>query len=347
MNRWSQRPEGSNWGDFGKDDRLGRLNLIDKKKVLEGIQEVKDGVTFCLSLPLDYPGGNSLNVNRNPPILRPLQRHGKVNFNCEMSQFEAGSPDVMSDDLAILHLQYSTQWDAFSHVGSMFDLHATGKLEATYYNGYSAADSMIYPSHIDDTGLHNIQKQSTSSATKLGIEHFAEHCIQSRAVIIDLAHHFGTKRMSVGYEMIEYVIQKDQLKISSGDIVCIHTGYSNALLSMNKTPDINILNQTGAVLNGGDPKLLEWVTDSGLAAIAADNYSVEEFPYNHRQSCCSSLPLHQHCLFKLGIPLGELWYLTDLAHYLREQQRFSFLLTAPPLRLSGAVGSPLTPIATV
>ena len=38
MNRWSQRPEGSNWGDFGKDDRLGRLNLIDKKKVLEGIQ---------------------------------------------------------------------------------------------------------------------------------------------------------------------------------------------------------------------------------------------------------------------------------------------------------------------
>lgn len=75
--------------------------------------------------------------------------------------------------------------------------------------------------------------------------------------------------MSVGYEMIEYVIQKDQLKISSGDIVCIHTGYANALLSMNKTPDINILNQTGAVLNGGDPKLLEWVTDSGLAASKA------------------------------------------------------------------------------
>ena len=28
-------------------------------------------------------------------------------------------------------------------------------------------------------------------------------------------------------------------------------------------------------------------------------------------------------------------------------QRFRFLLAAPPLRLSGAVGSPVTPVATV
>ena len=26
-----------------------------------------------------------------------------------------------------------------------------------------------------------------------------------------------------------------------------------------------------------------------------------------------ALPLHEHCLFKLGVPLGELWYLTELA----------------------------------
>lgn len=118
MRKWLQRPEGSNWGDFGDDDRIGRLNLINAEKVLEGIREVKEGKTFCLSLPLDYPGGNALNINRNPPILRPLQRHGKVNFNCEMNQFDHEISDVMSDDLAILHLQYSTQWDDFAHVGT-------------------------------------------------------------------------------------------------------------------------------------------------------------------------------------------------------------------------------------
>jgi hypothetical protein len=39
--------------------------------------------------------------------------------------------------------------------------------------------------------------------------------------------------------------------------------------------------------------------------------------------------------------------LSPLAQWLREHRRFRFLLTAPPLRLPGAVGSPLTPVATV
>jgi kynurenine formamidase len=42
-----------------------------------------------------------------------------------------------------------------------------------------------------------------------------------------------------------------------------------------------------------------------------------------------------------------MWYLTELAAWLRQHTRNRFLLTAPPLRLTGAVGSPATPIATV
>ena len=61
----------------------------------------------------------------------------------------------------------------------------------------------------------------------------------------------------------------------------------------------------------------------------------------------SILPLHHHCLFKLGIPLGELWYLQELAAWLQQNGRSRFMLTAPPLRLPGAVGSPVTPVATV
>ena len=61
----------------------------------------------------------------------------------------------------------------------------------------------------------------------------------------------------------------------------------------------------------------------------------------------SFLPIHHLCLFKLGVPLGELWYLHELATWLREHDRSRFLLTAPPLRLPGIVGSPLTPVATV
>jgi hypothetical protein len=92
---------------------------------------------------------------------------------------------------------------------------------------------------------------------------------------------------------------------------------------------------------------LKWITDSGLAALIADNYAVEGHPASSHVGCCSTLPLHEHCLFKLGIPLGELWHLTPLAQQLRGEGRSRFLLTAPPLRLPGAVGSPVTPIATI
>ncbi|MGI4942992.1 MAG: cyclase family protein, partial [Janthinobacterium lividum] len=81
--------------------------------------------------------------------------------------------------------------------------------------------------------------------------------------------------------------------------------------------------------------------------LIADNYAVEAHPSQPGDGCCASLPLHEHCLFKLGIHLGEIWHLTPLATWLRENNRNRFLLTAPPLRLPGAVGSPTTPIATV
>ena len=71
--RWAHRPEGSTWGDWGEDDELGRINLITSEKVLEGVREVRAGKSFCLSLPLDFPGGSSLNQRRYPPIIRPTE----------------------------------------------------------------------------------------------------------------------------------------------------------------------------------------------------------------------------------------------------------------------------------
>ena len=65
--RWKHRPPGSNWGEFGPDDQRGRMNTVTKEKVLQGVAEVKEGISFCLSLPLDYPGGSALNPRRTEP----------------------------------------------------------------------------------------------------------------------------------------------------------------------------------------------------------------------------------------------------------------------------------------
>ncbi len=74
MPRWTRRPEGSTWGDFGPDDTLGRLNLIGPQQVLRGVAEVQEGRVFSLSLPLTLPGLTVLNPNRFPPIVRPTTR---------------------------------------------------------------------------------------------------------------------------------------------------------------------------------------------------------------------------------------------------------------------------------
>src|ERR1051325_10525179 len=79
--RWKRRPAGSTWGDWGPDDQLGRLNLLTRDKVLKGVAEVKEGKTFCLSLPLDYPGKTVVNPRRNPPQLMPTERNGIAEYD--------------------------------------------------------------------------------------------------------------------------------------------------------------------------------------------------------------------------------------------------------------------------
>ncbi len=102
------------------------------------------------------------------------------------------------------------------------------------------------------------------------------------------------------------------------------------------------------MLDGYDERLLDWITTSGIAIIATDNMAVEDSRGTGRtRGGQSRLPLHRHCLFRLGLHLGELWYLSELATEMRRQQRFRCLLTAPPLRVPGAVGSPVTPVATL
>ena len=347
--RWTRRPEGSNWGEFGPDDQLGRTNLITAEKVRQGVAEVVAGKTFCLSLPLDLPGGNALGTRRHPPVLRPTLRDGKPYMNYRLITDNPLHSDVISDDLAILHLQYSTQWDSLAHAGQLFDANGDGIPEAVYYNGFRAGIDIFGPLEGFDAGVpeRGTPARSTSAARALGIENIAAHGMQGRGVMIDLRANLGHGRVVVGYDAMMRVLEKDKVVVEPGDMVCLHTGFAQALVDMNGQPDVHALERNGAVLDGRDARLLQWITDSGMASLIADNHAVELFPATTRETCCAALPLHEHCLFKLGVNLGELWHLTPLAQWLRQHGRSRFLLTAPPLRLPGAVGSPVTPIATV
>lgn len=334
--RWKNRPKGSNWGDWGSDDQLGRLNLVGPEQVLKGIAEVKTGKTFCLSLPLHLPGGNVLSPVRFPPRLRPVVRNDAPYYNYEWRNIDPELLDIASDDSVLIYNQYSTQWDSLAHRGALYDADDDGKPEPVYYNGFRAGKNV------------SIDEDHKTAAKALGIENMAAHGVQGRGVLLDLFSHFGEiPRKEVGYDDLMRVMEIDGVEVESGDMLCLWTGLDRMILRMNGDPD-DSLKRACAVLDGRDKQLLDWIADSGIAAIASDNLAIEAvgktLPVNHGGT---SLPLHERCLFRLGLPLGELWLLADLAAWLKENGRSRFLLTAPPLRLTGAVGSPVTPIATV
>jgi kynurenine formamidase len=336
--RWKHRPEGSNWGDFGPDDQIGRMNLLTPQMRLKAVREVTHGIAFCLSLPLDYPGGNALFEHRKEPTFFHAQRGDSANFNYPMSNICGCYEDVVSDDAVMLYTQYSTQWDGLGHVGQMFDANGDGTPEKMYYNGFRGGVDVIGP---DDAS-------SGWGAKSIGIEHLACAGVQGRGVLVDLERRYGRERALVGYDDLMAALDAQGACVEAGDFLCLYTGFADLVLEMNKKPDGAVLANSCAVLDGRDEKLLQWITDSGIVAICADNFAVEAYPARPGQGeHYPGLPLHAHCLFKLGLNLGELWYFAELAQWLRANNRSSFLLTAPPLRLPGAVGSPATPVATV
>lgn len=344
--RWKQRPPNSNWGEFGPDDQRGRMNYVTREKVLQGVAEAKEGISFCLSLPLDYPGGNALNPRRNPPRLAPTLRDGKQAFCLPLGEFMGNVTDVVCDDQVLLALQYSSQWDSLAHVGARFDADGDGKAEIVFYNGFRAGEH-VKPG-AEQPGAEPWAKFEGARAEALGIQNLAEHGAQGRGVLIDLHAHFGRERKAIGYDALMRVMEKDKVAVEKGDFVCFYTGFADVLLELRKNPDPKLIHNTCTGLEGRDDKLLQWITDAGCAALIADNYAVEIIPASPFKPMPHALmPLHEHCLFKNGIHLGEIWYLTELARWLREHRRNRFLLTAPPLRLPGAVGSPAAAVATV
>src|SRR6266516_7415043 len=118
--------------------------------------------------------------------------------------------------------------------------------------------------------------------------------------MIDLHAHVGRERALIGYDELMRILEADKVEVEQGDMVLLHTGFDEVLLAMRKEPDPQILRNSCAALNGRDQRLLDWITKSGLAALIADNYAVEAFPSVRHAGCCAALPLHEHCLFKLG-----------------------------------------------
>lgn len=95
---------------------------------------------------------------------------------------------------------------------------------------------------------------------------------RGRGVLVDFTRNLDTV---VDRDLLEKVIAAQDIELRKSDILMLRTGYAEARWDMQEDPTPDRLGRTGAVLDGTDMKLCEWITESRIAAVAAENYAVE------------------------------------------------------------------------
>jgi kynurenine formamidase len=217
----------------------------------------------------------------------------------------------IADDLIVLPLQASTQWDALAHISH----------RGTQYGGR-------------DSGL-----TTTRGARVNGIEAVAGR-IATRGVLCDLPRHLGVACLEPGYaitaEELVSALAATGVAVGEGDILLVRTGHMARCRP----------NHWRGYANSDTPGLgidtLEWIHECRLAGVCTDTSAVEVRP---SQIEGIPLPFHVVALVYMGLLLGEIFDLEELAVRCAADGRYDFFVVAPPLLVSGAVGAPINPYA--
>ncbi|WPO70381.1 cyclase family protein [Streptomyces sp. KN37] len=299
----------SNWGRWGEDDVLGTLNFLDEAKRREGAALIRRGVSFSLSQRFDIGGPQKGWRKRTNPV------HTMLDTGTDAALGNQGLPHGIggADDVIAMPLQCSTQWDGLGHI---FD---HGKA----WNGRAA------------------EKVVTSDGDQVtGIEHMASH-VAGRGVLLDVGRCAGEggelpDGFAITEEHLTATAEAQGVTVGRGDLVLVRTGQL-ARVRRDGWGDY-----AGGPAPGLSFTTAGWLHSSEIAAIATDTWGFEvrpnEFEYAFQ-------PLHQVAIPHLGLLIGEMWDPEALAEDCAADGRYDFWLTAAPLPITGAVGSPVNPIA--
>jgi kynurenine formamidase len=216
-----------------------------------------------------------------------------------------------ADDIMVFPLQCATQWDSLAHV------HYDGQL----YNGFPATMTTY------------------GGAARNGIDKVGAGIV-SRGVLLDLARAAGVPRLQPGTAItpadLDAAERAQRVRVEAGDILLIRTGH----LSVFKVDGDRVGYMR--MMPGLGIACATWLHARQVAAVAADTNSVEVIPFEDPKT---PLPLHLVCLRDMGLTLGEMFDLDALADDCASDGVWEFLFSAPPLKITGGVGSPLNPLA--
>jgi kynurenine formamidase len=162
-----------------------------------------------------------------------------------------------------------------------------------------------------------------------------------RGVLLDVARHRGVRALEPGYAItvadLEATAAAEGVEVGPGDILLIRTGHMSRYLDRKDWRYFDLDPFPGVSVHTAP-----WLHAREVAAIASDNYAVEVRP---SEIPGFRNPFHVVAIPNMGLTLGEIFFLEELAADCADDGRYAFLLVAPPLPVRRAVGTPINPYA--
>jgi len=300
----------TNWGRWGGDDEVGALNFLDTAAVLAGVAAVRSGKVFTLQVPIAHPDGDPLWPGRKPS--QRINVLDKGHYTAGKATEGVGGTQY-ADDMIIMNLQASTQYDALGHVWH----------DDTLYNGYDA-----------ETTIGGMAKASVLP--------IAERGIVGRAVLIDIARHRGKDWLDRG-ETISHTdllaaAEQQGVGIEKRDILIVRTGWIGSFYKRAAADFYDNYSEPGLTFSR---ELVDWFHTMEIPNLVTDTIANE---VTIDPVSGVSFALHHALMRNLGVTFTEIANLEKLADDCAADGQWSFLYTAAPLKVYGGTGSPVNPV---
>lgn len=283
---------------WGADDQIGAANRVSPERTIAAAKLVKKGISHPLGIEIDP------NMPAYPPRYTQLQVvQPNQQFGADMGVGWNGS---YNDDMLQMWLGTGPQLDGLGHMGEAGE----------FYNCNQGEDFSVI------TGL-----------TKLDIGGIPP--IVGRGVMIDIAKHMGVDYLSAGQPItsdnIKAAMKAQNVSVKEGDIVLLHTGYTDAKLT--SEPQLwagsipGITNEAAVFLAGLKP-----------TAVGADTWGLGAVPPRPGDKVFYD---HVVLLKQNGIYILETMNTGRLA----DESVHEFMFVLGQARLKGAVQMIINPVA--
>lgn len=305
-NSWSQSEEAAGRSPWGAADEIGTLNMMTTQSRLEVLSRIGSGRAYDLSVEY-FVGMPSFHHLGDPGYQYWLTHtpHGTMVDNPNRLGDEMNRKVTYTGDAISMYTHMGTHVDALNHFG----------LNGKIWNGFTPEK------HLGDKGWK-----------KTGAETIPP--IIARGVLVDVAAYKGQSPLTNGYRItsadLRGALNRQKAKLERGDVVLIRTGqakhYSDAKKYLHDYAGLSL-------------EAAKWlVDDQGVMLLGADNLSLEAFPSEREDNW---VPVHTWLLAERGVVFIEQMFLEELS----SDRVYEFAFIGASLKLRGASGAPMRPIA--